>query len=417
MFVRRYLIVLLLTILLFATLRLSPNRSKILNEQESSSCSQLCPYVMNLSYDYLHFDSHHLTRHYPDFVCQLNFRNMADWVYGWPYASHERIETTRNGKHIAPCLPDGSIIYVSVWAIGTFFTDVYPHLIHRFVLITGEGDLSSPILDYLERTDSKIIHWFGQNGAIASSTSKKFTHIPIGLQCYEMAEAMKTIYKEQSNYTLPQLYGDIDEPIKYIQPMDMTHRILFNKDSMLKKNLLLINFLSKNDETGLRRRIWKDLCIHRKKNQSFITCLSKTPGVNPSNLIDVYRRNREHSFWLSPRGNGLDCHRTWEALYLDMIPIVWNSSLNVLYENLPVVVIQDYKEITEEFLNEKLKKISTAKFYQMKHTYRMEKLRNAYWRRLILIKSRHSIKEINKRTNLCWRVANSTKSSVFPWKK
>ncbi|CAF0878058.1 unnamed protein product [Adineta ricciae] len=356
MFVRRYTIVLLL-IVLFATLHLPTNRSKILNEQESSNCSQLCPYVMSLSHDYLHFDSHHLTRHYPDFVCQLNFRNMADWVYGWPYGSHERIETTRNGKHIAPCLPDGSIIYVSIWAIGTFFTDVYPHLFHRFVLITGEGDSSSPILDYLERADSKIIHWFGQNGAIASSTSKKFTHIPIGLQCYEMAEAMKTIYKEQSNYTLPQLYGDIDEPI------------------------------------------------------------NKTSGVNPSNLIDVYRRNREHSFWLSPRGNGLDCHRTWEALYLDMIPIVWNSSLNVLYENLPVVVIHDYKEITEEFLNEKLKKISTTKFYLMKQTYRMEKLRNAYWRRLILSKSRHSIKEINKRTNVCWRVANSTKSSVFPWQK
>lgn len=182
MFVRRYLIalLLLLIILLFVILHRSTNRSEISNEHESPNCSQVCPYVTSLSYDYLHFDSQHLTQHYPDFVCQLNFRNMADWVYGWSHASHERIETTRNAKHIAPCLPDGSIIYVSIWTIGTFFADVYPHLIHKFVLITGEGDLSSPILEYLELTDSKIIHWFGQNGEIDSSTSKKFTHIPIG---------------------------------------------------------------------------------------------------------------------------------------------------------------------------------------------------------------------------------------------
>jgi hypothetical protein len=88
---------------------------------------------------------------------------------------------TDQGKYIAPCLPSGSIIYVRIWVIDEFFEKVYPHLQNDFVLITGEGDASSPThLEQLEAPDSKIIHWFGQNGQYDASKSKKFTHLPIG---------------------------------------------------------------------------------------------------------------------------------------------------------------------------------------------------------------------------------------------
>jgi len=123
-----------------------------------------------------------MIRHFPDFVCPQNFRNLADWIYGWPDQFLEHIEvTTDRGTHIAPCLPHGSIIYVRIWVIDKFFKRVYPHLQNDFVLITGEGDLSSPThLEKLEASNSKIIHWFGQNGQYDVSKSKKFTHIPIG---------------------------------------------------------------------------------------------------------------------------------------------------------------------------------------------------------------------------------------------
>jgi hypothetical protein len=145
-------------------------------------CSQLCSYSSIAINDTVQFDSSHAIRHFPNFVCPQNFRNLADWVYGWPNQFDERLEkTTGNEKSIAPCLPPGSIIYVCIWVIGEFFDKVYPHLTNNFVLITGEGDLSSPNnIEHLERPDSKIIHWFGQNGQYDASRSKKFTHIPIG---------------------------------------------------------------------------------------------------------------------------------------------------------------------------------------------------------------------------------------------
>ncbi|CAF3652941.1 unnamed protein product [Rotaria sp. Silwood1] len=339
----------------------------------------------------------------------------ADWVYGWPSQFQEYVDvTTTNGQHIAPCLPHGSIIYVSIWSIGTFFSQVYPHLINNFVLITGEGDVVSPDIAYLERADSKIIHWFGQNGNIDASRSKKFTHIPIGIQCYEMSEAIRDIYKQQNHHKLPPIYGDIDEPSHYIQPIDMTHRALNQKHNLHGKNLLLINFHLATDGTGLRRRIWTKMCP-KKNRVPFATCLKKTSGVDMSHLSYIYSRNREYAFWLSPRGNGIDCHRTWEALYLDAIPIVWNSSLNILYEDLPVIIIQNDTEITETFLREKLHEISMKKYHQMNQVYRFEKLRNAYWRRLILSKSRHSLTNNNIRINQCWRARTSTKYFPLSW--
>ena len=37
---------------------------------------------------------------------------------------------------------------------------------------------------------------------------------------------------------------------------------------------------------------------------------------------ELWAQYRKYRFGVSPRGNGLDCHRTWEMLYFGMIPIV-----------------------------------------------------------------------------------------------
>ena len=150
--------------------------------EERPSCSTFCPYSSRFNNRSLYFNPTHIIRNYPNFVCPQNFRNLADWIYGWPSQFKELLDLhTDDGRLIAPCLPSGSIIYVRIWVIDEFFEKVYPHLINDFVLITGEGDLSSPChLEHLHQPQSKIIHWFGQNGQINVTSSTKFTHIPIG---------------------------------------------------------------------------------------------------------------------------------------------------------------------------------------------------------------------------------------------
>jgi len=219
-----------------------------------------------------------------------------------------------------------------------------------------------------------------------------------------MADAIRKVYTQQSNQTrLPSVFNDFDERTGYIQLQDASHRALTTNIS--DQQLVLINFSPNTDRTGIRSQIWKTMCHRRNKvqpNISYVTCYTKLGGVQIENLADIYARNRQYSFWLSPRGGGLDCHRTWEALYLDIIPIVWSSSLNILYEDLPIVVINDHSELNEQFLRTKLKEISMKKLSKEK-IYNYEKLRNAYWRRLILSKSKHNVsQQIHYRSNLCW---------------
>lgn len=56
---------------------------------------------------------------------------------------------------------------------------------------------------------------------------------------------------------------------------------------------------------------------------------------------------RRYAFVASPEGNGIDCHRTWEALYSGCIPIVLDSLVTRRYKDLgiPVWLIQDYRDL------------------------------------------------------------------------
>jgi hypothetical protein len=65
-----------------------------------------------------------------------------------------------------------------------------------------------------------------------------------------------------------------------------------------------------------------------------------------------YRRALANSrFVLSPAGNGYDCHRTWEAMYLGAIPIVRKIHWPFVDLPLPVLVIEEWDELLEINLN------------------------------------------------------------------
>jgi hypothetical protein len=61
----------------------------------------------------------------------------------------------------------------------------------------------------------------------------------------------------------------------------------------------------------------------------------------------------KYAFVISPHGNGLDCHRTWEALCLGCIVIVKKSPIDTLYTDLPVLIIDNWSDFggpKDEFL-------------------------------------------------------------------
>jgi hypothetical protein len=69
------------------------------------------------------------------------------------------------------------------------------------------------------------------------------------------------------------------------------------------------------------------------------------PKVPRHRVWEAYLRV---SFVVSPPGVGLDCHRTWEALILGAIPIVWHEdAMEPLYSQLPIVRVHSWSELTE----------------------------------------------------------------------
>jgi hypothetical protein len=94
-------------------------------------------------------------------------------------------------------------------------------------------------------------------------------------------------------------------------------------------------------------------------------------------LDDFYRSLREHRFVLSPEGCGIDCYRTWEALYCRCIPIVQRSRCLEHFADLPLLFTTDYSELTPEYLEGEYERILATH-------YDFDKLTTSYWRNVIL---------------------------------
>jgi hypothetical protein len=85
---------------------------------------------------------------------------------------------------------------------------------------------------------------------------------------------------------------------------------------------------------------------------------------------------KQSMFVLSPPGNGLDCHRTWEAMLLRVIPIVESNELDPLFSDLPVLIVKDLKAVDEELLHATLEQFAHKDF-------NMEKIFMQYWKQLL----------------------------------
>lgn len=84
------------------------------------------------------------------------------------------------------------------------------------------------------------------------------------------------------------------------------------------------------------------------------------------------REIKNHIFVLCPRGNGLDTHRLWETLYMGSIPIVRKDIAFAEFIDLPICFIDNWNEITMEFLQKEKKRINSK-------TWNLDKLKIGYW--------------------------------------
>jgi len=234
----------------------------------------------------------------------------------------------------------GDTIFVSAGFppgnLKRFFSEYHPKIKYPYILVTHNGDSNVPkdYMHYLE--DDKIFAWFGQNINIGHP---KFIPIPIGLENRHIGRG------------------------HYDVVVDLREKGIWNNP---KKHLIYANF-----KVGTNVKVRKPIAdIFRTKSFCYFSKTSTKPVREF--LTDIYNSK----FVISPHGNGLDCHRTWEALYLGAFPIVKKSTLDPLYEGLPVVIVNDWHEITQDFLYKKYKELKNKE-------YNWKKLDFQYWADLI----------------------------------
>lgn len=201
-------------------------------------------------------------------------------------------------------------VFVYTHILDDFIERMWPNMNGQYILMTHNSDhgIHAQHLPLLE--DEKLIHMFSQNTHIEHP---KLTALPIGI----------------ANSMWP--HGQVSS-IQHLVSL---------KDPIKKERIYV------NVSEGTNRE-------HRGK---------VLDTMHNNSLCDFYPQNRPHKVYLeemagykwvlSPRGNGVDCHRLWECMYAGGIAICDNSVNARAFKEmgLPIILIDDYTDITLEWLN------------------------------------------------------------------
>lgn len=105
-------------------------------------------------------------------------------------------------------------------------------------------------------------------------------------------------------------------------------------------------------------------------------CLTN-PTINGLSFESYIENMIRSHFCICPRGNGIDTHRMWEAMYCGCVPVVERCVNVEFYEYLlPVLVVEDLTKVTYKMLTEAWGNI-------LDNTMRWDMLYMEYWENFI----------------------------------
>lgn len=189
--------------------------------------------------------------------------------------------------------------------------------------------------------------WFAQNKDVESDN---IISIPIGLENMVLRSNNNKYIHHSSQVNNALVKANMIDRISGLQ---------------VKKN----NFVYMNFNIGTypveRSHVWNKFVVADWVNATSNLSMEKF-------YFDV----ASSKFIISPRGNGVDCHRTWEALYLRTVPIVKRSIHMKEFDDLPIFFVDKWDEVCYNTLDNFYKKIETKLF-------NLDKMRISYWRKKI----------------------------------
>lgn len=250
--------------------------------------------------------------HYP-FISSLTFRKMAD----------HRIDQTVEWFD-PESVKLGDILYVNIWLLPWFVNYVHDQIPFPYILISADvGDwVPNPAIQRL-LYEPKLAAWFCRN--MVFSNHPKLFQIPMG-----------------SDYSL---FGFSTTQVGILLNTMAKH--------LDKEHLLYMNHYPR--KLGDRIQL-----VEMFENASYcFTRMQSHQTFVDTPFVQYIEELASSKFVLSPIGYELDCVRTWEALALGTIPIVEHTFIDPLLEDLPVLIVDDWNEITQVFLESHLEELKT----------------------------------------------------------
>lgn len=227
------------------------------------------------------------------------FRAFADYVFD---------ETKRDD---VSSVAYGGLIFVKADMISEFFGSPFDSIRQPFVLITHNSDVNAPERLRTHLSNPKILAWYTTNPS--EKDHPKLKSLPISV----------------ANTRWPQ--GNLTE---------ITYAFNNQRKPWAERSRLLYVSFSLNTNPA-----------QRKKALEQAKTIENVDIVQGRTTFRTHLENLGNTkFVLSPPGNGLDCHRSWEALLMGAVPIVMASTLDSLFRNTTALILDDWSKLTTALL-------------------------------------------------------------------
>ncbi|KAI8616119.1 hypothetical protein BC830DRAFT_230478 [Chytriomyces sp. MP71] len=306
----------------------------------------------------------------PDRLSHIYVKLASDHYYGTlPIPSQmveplARIRITNQTRIEA--FKDGVVIYCDSFYADQFVTDVLPRIKSRFVLVTGDSNLCMPKcrLTYWGTRaivqNPNLIYWWTSHCEGTNIGMGKIGCMPLGIDQHGTARfSMQKVYEEG--------FGLVRGVEQRIVPWDER-----------PERYLLVSFQISTNRT-VRGPLHDLLC----GGGSNVTIPDKIQALRQVSNCFYQKDMKKQMFYknvlapsrfvVAPAGAGPDSYRVYEALLLGSYPIVKTSSLDVVFKDLPVLIVQDWTDLTVERLER------AYRDFQSRH-FDFRTLYTDYWR-------------------------------------
>lgn len=271
----------------------------------------------------------------------LKNRSIA-WEYTTDYIQSDKLYRRFSGDPRVRYIKTDAFIHPNI----SWYSRQQHETDKRLVMITSHSDLGIS-RELYEANRHRARFWITTNKSceVSAAATPKLFGLPLGL----------TNFMEGS--PLHELYSNTEQ-------IEIARRI----GASGKKCLCYMNF-STNTNPAIRHPIWAKFC-----EKDFVNW--ELPENTEVARLNYLCKMAQSKFVICPPGNGEDTHRLWEALYVGCIPVVLNSPVHDDWQDLPILFVKSWEDVTEDFLNKMWIEMAWR-------DYNFAKLTGKYWEDLV----------------------------------